>query len=123
MKVDLDIDDAFKFIVSGEVVQDINGVETPVDITAWDIRGAAIPNKKESTDDIPLTGTIIDAVNGKYTFEMSDTDKDDLFDNFPFGEKDAIEFELKAIFPGNTGGGTLAEGNLNLVKSRPLSKP
>ncbi len=122
-KVDLEIDDAFKFIVSGEVKQIISGVETPIDITAWDIRGAAIPDRENTDADIVLTGTITDAVNGLYTFEMDDTDKDDMFDEFIEGRKDAIEFEVKAIFPGNTGGGTLAQGNLNLVKSRPLSKP
>ena len=118
-KADLVLDKVFSFLLGGDIVQEENDVtDSPVDITGWLIKGTIIVDADDESQDIAITGTITDAINGAYEITVSDIDKDFLFANF--ADRQGMCYELKAHFPDNTGA-ELSSGTIVFDHSRELS--
>lgn len=117
-KLDLILDSVLSFAIQGIVFQEDE--ITPMDISEWTIKGAVIIDKNNPDLDKQILGTFVtDGTDGLYVVSISDSDKDSVFAIYP--KKAGVLYEIKATFADNTGD-TLAEGELMLNHSRPLSQ-
>lgn len=120
---DFIVDDALAFLISGVATQtDDAGVEVPVDIVGWTIKGTAIIDINKPELDIPIDGaTVSPASQGNFAFFLSAVNKDLIFSTYL--TKLGLNYEVKGHPPlATTPGLTLARGTLILRHSRELSK-
>lgn len=119
--VDLNLDRAFPFKITDNIHTSIdeNGIESPVDITGWTIKGTAIIDVNDTSSDIPITGAVTDGENGVYDYEISDENRIIILDTLL--TKAGIFYEVKGAPLTGESGETLKFGTLNLIQSRPRS--
>jgi hypothetical protein len=111
--VSLTIDSVIQFKYNGLVCDD----DGNIDLTGATIKGTAVIDEKNNSLDVDIVGTPDpDQVNnkGKYTFEISDSNRDKIF---KLAKKTSITGEIKIYYVAG-GGDTLADLIIDLKVSR-----